>query len=135
MLEIEYYSAKYYVDKKISDGIENSSLTKELYSKYPDDVFSIMTEAWRLIYTPAIAGGSPRKAIKLLDALMKGYEDKLCTLDKYSTYCALAIAYNLREEYSTAEKYFKLAFKYFDSESDILSSYKSNAKELKKLND
>ncbi len=132
VLEIEYYSAKYYVDKKMSDGMENSSLTKELYSLYPDDVFSIMTEAWRLIYTPGIAGGSPRKAIRMLNSFLDGYKDKMCTLDLYSTYCALAIAHNMRDDYDDAEKYFKLALGFYDKEADIVDAYKENTKELEK---
>lgn len=135
VLEIEYYSAKYYVDKKISDGMENSNLTKELYSLYPDDVFSIMTEAWRLIYTPVIAGGSPKKAIKLLSSLLKGYEENLSPLDRYSTYCALAIASYNRDDFSDADDYFNKAFAYYKNENDIVECYNDNLKQLMKTDD
>lgn len=135
VLEVEYYSAKYYVDKKMADGMKNSELTKELYEKYPDDVFSILTDCWRLIYTPGIAGGSPKKALRILDSFYDDYGSELCDLDIYSVYCAMAVAHNMRKDYEDADKYFNMAFKYYSKEGDIVDTYKANLDELKKSRD
>lgn len=128
--ETELTSADYYVNRKLSVGMDNSNLAKELYKKYPEDVFSIMNEAWRLIYTPGIAGGSPKKAISLLDELMEGYSDELSDIDRYSIYCAYAIAYNARGDYKKADEYFNKAFKYFSGEADVMETYRENLKKL-----
>ena len=125
----EITSADYYVNRKLSVGMENSNLAKELYSKYPDDVFSILNESWRLIFTPAIAGGSTKKAIGYLDNLMKNKE-KLSVIDTYSVYCAYAMAYNSRGNYKKADEYFRKAFEYFDAEADVVETYKENLKKL-----
>ncbi len=130
----EYTSADFYVTRDLSVGLKNSNIAKELYKKYPDEVFSNMNEAWRLIYTPAIAGGSPRKAIQLLDKLTKAYAKNLTMLDEYSIDCAYAIAYNAREDYENADTYFKKAFKFFPNETEIVASYKDNVKALEKAN-
>lgn len=133
VLEVEYMSSKYYVDKKMSDGMTNSDLTKKLAESYPDDVFSILTNAWRLIYTPAIAGGSPKKAMKSIETLLKEYGDKLSPVDEYSSYAAIAVAANMRDDYQKADKYFEKAFKFYTKEADIVEKYNQNKEELKKL--
>lgn len=132
VLEVEYLSAKFYVEKKMSDGLENSNLTKKLREQYPDDVFVIMTDCWRLIYTPGIAGGSPKRAIRELEALLDGYKDQLAPLDEYSIYCALAIANNMRGDYLRSDEYFNLAFKFYSKEAEVVSAYKENLEQLQK---
>ncbi len=128
--QTELTSAEYYVTRKLSVGMDNSNLAKKLYKEYPDDVFSIMNEAWRLIYTPAIAGGSPKKAINLLDELYTSYESELSDIDRYSIYCAYAVSYNMRGDYKKANEYFEKAFRYFNAEADIVETYKENLKKL-----
>lgn len=135
VLEAEYVSANYYVDKKMSEGMKSSDLTKELVAAYPDDVFSILTDSWRLIYTPGIAGGSPKKAIRAVEALLKNYEKELTIPDKYSAYAALAVAHHMRDDYEKADKYFEKAFKIYNGEADIVESYEDNQRELKKISD
>lgn len=133
--QTEYTSADFYVDRNLSVGLNNSNLAKELYKKFPNEVFSNMNEAWRLIYSPAIAGGSPKKAIKILDGVMKDYSKNLVDLDKYSIYCAYAIAENKRENYQEADEYFNKAFKYFTKETEIVSAYNENKQELNRQGD
>ena len=127
--ETELTSAEYYVTRKLSVGMDNSDLAKQLYKEYPEDVFSVMNEAWRLIYTPGIAGGSTKKAIALLDDLTKGHPE-LTYIDSYSILCAYAIAYNARGEYKKANEYFEKAFEYFVAEADVVETYKSNLEKL-----
>lgn len=135
ILEIEYHSAKYHVDKKLSEGMENSKLTKEVYELYPDDVLSILLNSWRLVYTPAIAGGSPKKGIRAVNDLLKNYKDKMADLDIYSAYSCLAIGYNMRDDYQNADKYFKEAFKYFDKEADMVEAYNENIKAMNEIDE
>lgn len=131
VLEMEYLSGKYYVHKKLSDGMENSSLTKELAELYPDDVFSILNNCWRLIYAPGIAGGSPKKALAALDQLESDYCDNLSVLDLYSLYCAKAVALHKVGKYQLSDLYFKSAFEYYTKEGDIVEHYQDNLKKLK----
>ena len=135
VLEAECVSANYYVDKKMSEGFKSSDLTKDIVAAYPDDVFTILTDSWRLIYTPGIAGGSPKKAIRTVEALLKNYEKELTIPDKYSAYAALAIAHHMRDEYEKADKYFEKAFTIYTGEADVVESYRKNQEELKKLSD
>jgi tetratricopeptide (TPR) repeat protein len=127
--ETELTSAEYYVTRKLSVGMDNSDLAKKLYKEYPEEVFAIMNEVWRLIYTPAIAGGSTKKALNLLDDLTTGYNE-LADIDRYSILCAYAIAYNARGDYKKANEYFEEAFKYFVAEADVVETYKSNLEKL-----
>ncbi|MBO5770815.1 MAG: hypothetical protein J6R23_06145 [Spirochaetales bacterium] len=128
--ETELTSADFYVNRNLGVGMDNSNLSKKLYSKYPDEIFSAFTEAWRLIFTPAIAGGSPKKALAILDQLTKEYGDKLTDIDRYTLLCAYAIAYNARGDYKKADSYFTEAFTYFKGEESVLEVYRENLKKL-----
>lgn len=130
--ETELGNLEYYISGKLGDGLKGSNLTKELYKKYPDDIFSVQGEVWRLIYTPSIAGGSTRKAISIIDDVMKNYKDQLTELDYYSFICAYALAYNRRDNYEKAKDYFEEAFTYYPEEANIVEEYNKNEKALKK---
>ena len=116
----DYSSAEYYISKDMFKGMENSSLTKELYSSYPDEIYVVLMNAWRLIYTPQIAGGSNKNAIKELLPLLDE-RDKMSQADLFSLYGALATAYYNRKDYSSAKEYLALALDIYHGEPTIIS--------------
>ena len=121
--EVDYTSARYYVSKEMSIGIENSKLTKTLYEKYPDEFYAALTECWRLIYTPAIAGGSSRKAIRLLQDIEKN-KDGISYLEEAGLYTALGYAHAEREEYNDAYTYLIKAKTFYKKDPLVLSTLK-----------
>lgn len=112
-------SAEYYITKDMFTGMENSSLTKKLYSSYPDEVYVVLMNAWRLIYTPQIAGGSNKNAIKILLPLLE-IRSSLCEQNRYSLYGALATAYYNRHDYETSREYLEEALKIYSGEKTLL---------------
>lgn len=116
---LDYISSSYYITKNISKGIENSNQTKELYKKYNDEITIIITNAWRLIYTPQIAGGSNKNAISILLPLLEEKEI-ISEEDLYSIYGALSTAYYNRKDYDNAKAYLKLALEIYNGEPTIL---------------
>ena len=121
--EVDYTSARYYVNKEMSVGIENSKLTKALYEKYPDEFYAAITECWRLIYTPAIAGGSYRKAIRMLKEIEKNKEG-ISYLEESGLYTALGYAHAQREEYDDAYKYLTKAKTFYKKDPLVLETLK-----------
>lgn len=117
--KVEYSSSQYYVSKELFHGLESSNKTKELYKEYPDEISVIILNAWRLIYTPQIAGGSNKNAIKILLPLLDSL-DIISTEDRYSLYGALATAYYNRRDYVTAKEYLNLTLEIFSGEKTIL---------------
>lgn len=116
----DYSSAEYYISKDMFKGMENSSLTKELYSSHPEEIYVTLMNAWRLIYTPQIAGGSNKNAIKLLLPLLEEKE-KMSQQDLYSLYGALATASYNRKDYSQAKEYLALALDIYSGEPTIIT--------------
>lgn len=112
-------SAEYYITKDMFTGMENSSLTKKLYSSYPDEVYVVLMNAWRLIYTPQIAGGSNKNAIKILLPLFES-SSTLCEQNRYSLYGALATAYYNRHDYVASRECLEEAFKIYSGEKTLL---------------
>ena len=64
--EADLTSSEYYITGSMGTGMDNSKLTKELYKDYPEEYYVAIQEAFRLLYTPPIAGGSYRKALLLI---------------------------------------------------------------------
>lgn len=116
---VDLISAEYYITKDMFTGMENSSATKKLYSDYPDEIYVVLMNAWRLIYTPQIAGGSNKNAIKILLPLL-GIENTLSEADRYSLYGALATAYFNRHDYSTSREYLDAALGIYSGETTLL---------------
>ena len=113
--ELDMLSAEYYVEKKLNKGLGSSNLTKELYKQYPDEYYIALTEAFRLLNTPHIAGGSPKRALELFEKIEKessGMND----LDRYSLYSGLGMSSYERKKYSNSRKYFDMACKIYKSD-------------------
>lgn len=116
---LDYISSSYYITKNISKGIENSNLTKELYKNWKDEITIVITNAWRLIYTPQIAGGSNKNAITILLPLLEEKEI-ISEENLYSIYGALSTAYYNRKDYEKSKTYLKLALEIYSGEPTIL---------------
>lgn len=128
--EVDYTSARYYVSKELSIGMENSNLSKKLYSEYPNEFYAALTECWRLIYTPAIAGGSYRKAIKLLLDIEKNKEG-ISYLEEAGLYSALGYASYMREEYNDAERYLNKAKTFYKKDPLVLETMEEVQEKLR----
>lgn len=115
----ELLSSSYYISKDIFTGMSNSSTLKKLYSEHPDEIYLILNNAWRLIYTPYIAGGSSKKAASLLTPLLD-ITSTLSEENRYSLYGALATAYYNMHDYSEAEEYLDEALAIYSGEQALL---------------
>ncbi len=112
-------SSDYYISGDMFTGMENSSMTKKLYENYPDEVYVVITNAWRLIYTPQIAGGSNKNAIKILTPLLE-IVSTLSEENKYSLYGALAYASYNRHDYTEAKEFLTEALNIYNGEKTLL---------------
>lgn len=130
MARIDYTSAKTYINRDLSSGLENSNLTKEAIKKYPDEAYIIITNAWRLIYTPQIAGGSNKNAIKNLEPLLSSI-DSLSISNQYSCYGALATAHYNRKDYKEGMDYLSRAFDIYYGEPPLLELKENLEKKIK----
>lgn len=106
--ESDMVAAEYYITGKMNTGMKNSDLTKALYKDYPEEYYIALQEAFRLLYTPPIAGGSTRKALRILNALEPEVAN-MSTLDQYSFYVAKAMALSKDDEFDESDKYLELA--------------------------
>lgn len=128
--EMDYSASRTYVEKNLSSGLENSNLTKKAFNDFPDEVYMTVVNAWRLIYTPQIAGGSNKNAIKILEPLL----DKIETLsigNRYSIYGALSMAHYNRKDYEEGMEYLEKAFSIYDGEIALLELKDKLRKKLK----
>jgi len=128
--EVDYTSARYYVTRELSIGMENSNLSKKLYAEYPNEFYAALTECWRLIYTPAIAGGSYRKAVKLLLDIEKNKEG-ISYLEEAGLYSALGYASYMRDEYNDAERYLNKAKTFYKKDPLVLETMKEVQEKLR----
>ena len=128
---IDYTSSKTYIDKDyLSSGLENSNLVKEAVKKYPEEAYFIITNGWRLIFTPQIAGGSNKNAIKEMEPLL-GNIDTLSLSNVYSLYGALATAHFNRKNYEESSTYLSLALDIYNGEPALMELKKDLEKKLK----
>lgn len=125
--EMEAVSADYYVNGGLGKGMESSSLTKELYKDYPDEYYVALQEAFRLVYTPPIAGGSPSKALRLFNAIEKE-ADGLSKLDRFSLLAGKGIALAERGEYDESEEYLDEAESIYHGDPAIEAARRDNAR-------
>ena len=102
--QADMVSAEYYITGKMGTGMESSYLMKDLYNKYPDEFYTSIQEAFRLLYTPPIAGGSHKKALKIINAV-EADMDGISRLDTYSLLMAKAMALSKSKEWEESDEY------------------------------
>ena len=102
--QADMVSAEYYITGKMGTGMESSNLMKELYNKYPDEFYAAIQEAFRLLYTPPIAGGSSKKALRLINEV-EADMDGISKLDNYSMLMAKAMALSKNKEWDESDEY------------------------------
>ncbi len=125
--QADIVSADYYVNGGMGKGLENSKLTKALYSDYPDEYYVALQEAFRLLYTPAIAGGSAKKALTLFNQIENEIEG-LSLLDRFSLFSGKGIALSQREEYDESDCYLDKAEEIFTGDPAIADARNDNIK-------
>lgn len=113
--ELDLLSAEYYVEKKLNKGLGSSNLTKQLYKDHPQEYYIALTEAFRLLNTPHIAGGSPKRALELFEKIEKE-ADGMNDLDRYSLYSGLGMSSYERKKYSESKEYFDKAMEIYESD-------------------
>lgn len=119
--ESEIVSADYYVNKKMKVGMRSSDLTKALYANYPDEVSVALQEANRILYTPPIAGGSPRKALVLFQEV-ENSDIVLQDLDRFSLLAGIGIAQKERDENAEALIYLRKALSVFKGDKALIEA-------------
>ena len=97
-------AAEYYITGKMGTGMDSSKLMKELYKDFPDEYYTTIQEAFRLLYTPPIAGGSYRKALRLINDVEKNQEG-ISKLEYYSMLVAKAMALSESDEFDESDDY------------------------------
>ena len=93
------------LDKKISDGLKTNNLTKELYKDYPEENIVALTEAFRLLNAPMIAGGSKKKAYSLFYDIYTNLSEVSKT-DLFSLLSGLGMSAYENKEYALSKAYF-----------------------------
>lgn len=102
--EVDATSSEYYVDHKLGVGMENSRLVKEMYRRFPDEFYAAIQEGFRLLYTPPIAGGSARKALRIFESVESDMEG-ISRLDRYSLLVGKAMALSELGRYDESDAY------------------------------
>ena len=116
---LDLISSDYYISGDIFTGMENAKKTKKLYEEYPEEIYIIINNAWRLIYTPQIAGGSNKNAIKILTPLLLEVSN-MSEENRYSLYGALATACFNRHDYVEAKEYLEEALNIYYGEEALI---------------
>lgn len=108
LTEANLYSVEYYVNGGMGNGMKSSSLTKDLYKAYPEEIAVILLEANRLLYSPHIGGGSPKRGLALFETLLP-VADQIQTIDRFDLYSGLGVASYERNKDADAVRYLDMA--------------------------
>lgn len=127
--KMEYTSCSFYLSKNLSTGLDNSDIISKLYKTYPDEIYIVINNAWRIIETPAIAGGSNKKGIEMLLPLLEEKE-KILPSDLYSLYTALSTAYYNLKKYKEAKIYLDEALSLYNGEPYVIDLKKKIEKKV-----
>lgn len=125
--EADLVAAEYYITGKMGTGMDSSKLTKNLYKDYPEEFYSAIQEAFRLLYTPPIAGGSSKKALKLINDVEANVQG-ISKLDNYSMLVAKAMALSKAGEYDESDDYLDRAVSIYTFDNAIDDIRKDNAR-------
>ena len=114
--EADKVAGIYYVHGGISNGLANSNAIKELYSKYPDEISVALSEAFRYLFTPPIAGGSSKKAMRILREINPSI---LSPPDLFSYYVAMAMVLSDQGEFEESDEYVDKALEIYSTDSSL----------------
>lgn len=116
--EIDLASADYYLTGSLSAGMSTSSLTKDLYKNYPEEISALLLEANRLTYSPHIGGGSPRRGLALFEQLLP-VESQLQDINRFDLFAGLGIASQKRGQKENAIKYLETAISIYSGDASL----------------
>lgn len=119
--ELEMISADYYIYGKMGTGMDSSSKTKKLYKAYPDEITVVLQEANRLLYSPHIAGGSPKRSLALFETLLP-MEAQLQEIDRFSLFAGLGLAAAERNRDAEAVDYLTTAINIFSGDKVLIDA-------------
>lgn len=118
-------------ERTMSAGLKLTEVLKEYYEKWKDkEVYAILTEAWRYINTPNIAGGSNKKALEIFDELLP-YEDSLTTEFRFSLYKGYITANYNKKNWKEAYDYCLKANELFPYEPELMEYNEKLKKKMK----
>ncbi|HIS13080.1 MAG TPA: hypothetical protein IAA76_00655 [Candidatus Ornithospirochaeta stercorigallinarum] len=123
--EADLISAEYYLTGKMGTGMESSKLTKNLYKDYPNEFYIAIQEAFRLLYTPPIAGGNSKKALRIINDVESNAEG-ISRLDYYSMLVAKAMALSKTDEYDESDEYLDRAQEIYTFDNAVEDIRKNN---------
>ncbi len=125
--QVDATSSEYYVTGKLGAGMENNKLVKKMYKKFPDEFYAAIQEGFRLIYAPPIAGGSPKKALRIFSDV-ENNQDGISYLDHYSMLIGKAMALSGTGSYDESDSYLDEAERIFIFDKAIAETREDNAK-------
>ena len=121
--EGDLIASAYYVHGGIGNGLKNSDKVKELYGKYPEEISVALNEVFRYLFTPPIAGGSSKKAMRILREMDP---QSLSKPDLFSYYVAYGMALSDQDEFDESDAYLDMAQDIYTTDSAIDSTRRDN---------
>lgn len=116
-------AAVYYVHGGIGNGLANSGKIRELYGKYPEEISVVLNEAFRYLYTPPIAGGSSKKAMRILREINP---ETLSVPDLFSYYVAMAMVLSDQEDFDGSDEYVAKALGFYTADPGLEQVMRDN---------
>ena len=118
--EFDLLSDEYYIWlNSMGAGLSSSNIGKELFKMDPYEYRIAVSEGFRLLSTPHIAGGSPKRGLKLFREILEEV-DGMNKLDRYSLYSGLGMSAYTRKEYDASREYFQEAVKIYPADPAML---------------
>lgn len=118
--EFDLLSAEYYIwHENMGAGLKSSNVGKELFEIDPYEYRIAISEGFRLLSTPHIAGGSPKRGLKLFREIEQEV-DGMNKLDRFSLYSGLGMSAYTRKEYEASKEYFDTATEIYPADPAML---------------
>ena len=118
--EFDLLSAEYYIwHENMGAGLKSSNVGKELFEIDPYEYRIAISEGFRLLSTPHIAGGSPKRGLKLFREIEQEV-DGMNKLDRFSLYSGLGMSAYTRKEYEASREYFDTAIEIYPADPAML---------------
>lgn len=128
--EFDLLSAEYYIwHDSMGAGLKSSNVGKDLFKMDPYEYRVAISEGFRLLSTPHIAGGSPKRGLKLFREIEQEV-DGTNKNDRFSLYSGLGMSAYERKEYEASKTYFDKATEIYPADPAMLEYMEKLEKKL-----